>query len=144
METQNWEMEAWVTSPIYLDSVIKGETRPELAQMGLKMEEHGWVKVGTVSLALELPDENTIKLEAVKACNEAIKKVRADTEVKVAHLEQMIQNLLAIEHTPKETLCEDEGCPFYGTNTKCEQQPNGCKATVLPVDFLDVDDDIPF
>ncbi len=90
---------AWATSPENLHDILQGNAQPNLGESPVDMSTHGWVQVGTVDSIIHYLPETTCKKEAIAQCNEAIKKVRADTEVKVAHLEQMIQNLLAIEYT---------------------------------------------
>lgn len=122
----SFEMAAWVSSPEYLKDTLNQTMRPDLTVEAADMTVHGWVRIGTAVVTVETPDESEIKLAAVQQCNEAIKKVRADTEVKVAHLEQMIQNLLAIEYTAPE---------------RKEPAPVWPKASP---DFTDVDDGIPF
>lgn len=126
MASFSFDMVAWASSPEYLSDILKQNIKPDLTVAEAAMEVHGWVRIGTAVVTVESPDESEIKLAAVQQCNEAIKKVRADTEVKVAHLEQMIQNLLAIEYTAPE---EKEPAPVWP------------KASP---DFTDVDDNIPF
>lgn len=120
MRHVSYEQAAWATNPAHIQQLQDSPRVAALTDPTTDMTTEGWVRVGTATISVELYEESDIKLAAVQQCNEAIKKVRVDTEVKVAHLEQMIQNLLAIEYA----------------------EPEQVK---LAPDFTDVDDDdIPF
>lgn len=62
------------------------------------MGEHGWTKVGTATITLDLISRDTMLANKVDALRAEQKKVRAEAAMRANEIDGQIQSLLAITH----------------------------------------------
>lgn len=71
--------------------------------------ENGYTRVGTAEITLHLIDRDTLVLSKIDALKAEAKKTRADAAVRCNEIENQIQNLLAITHSPSADLARTAG-----------------------------------
>lgn len=98
MKTVTATTNAWLYDTCYGPQDLLNATPVQVIGMvsyGDKRSE-GWTLVGTAEVTVKLVSEDQMVLNKVESLRKEITKTRADAEVKAKHLEQQVQQLLAI------------------------------------------------
>lgn len=99
-----------LASPVAGTAAMLGYTRDSSdGSRTVDMSEHGWTKVGTAVITLQLIDRDALVLNKIEALKAEAKKTRADAAVRCNEIETQIQNLLAITHSPSAELARTAG-----------------------------------
>lgn len=130
MKTHTYTKQVWISNPANLNALLSDTNYTNFELDNSDMAEYGWVQVGSAQITVTLIPENEIIHMTVAQLHEAIVKVKADTQVKVLHLLEMVNNLLCVENKPTDINWTD--VPEYKPSTS---------AAAKTVDF---DDDCPF
>lgn len=88
----------WLYDTCYGPEALINATPKEIVGM-LSFGERrsdGFTLVGTAKITVELVSEDQMVVNKVESLRKEITKTRADAEVKAKHLEQQVQQLLAI------------------------------------------------
>lgn len=90
-----FETKAWASDKYAIEGIFSGDTtRVQLS--AAKMEELGWIEIGTavVEMTLRSPEEMTAG--QIQAIQDEIESERAAHQVRINYLQSQLQNLLAL------------------------------------------------
>lgn len=90
-----FETKAWASDEYALEDILRGdETRVQLS--AAKMDDLGWIEVGTavVELTLRSPEEMTAG--QIQAIHDELESERVAYQTRINYLQSQLQNLLAL------------------------------------------------
>lgn len=91
----------WFTNEFYGPDELKRDGSKAVHRLGYakddsKMDAHGWTRIGTAHITLDLMSDEKMVESKVASMQAEITKIRATSENAITRLQEKIQSLLAI------------------------------------------------